>query len=105
MTRAIDRLIVSGAIDPEKTRDLDTPIGWVLSRLGVGDEPVDGELERGDARFVMRVHGYEPDQPVEPVASGRGAAGAVRRAAVLADAARLPPAGARCRSRPHRSTR
>ena len=33
MTRAIDRLIVSGAIDPEKTRDLDTPIGWVLSRL------------------------------------------------------------------------
>jgi len=70
MTRAIDRLIVSGAIDPEKARDLDTPIGWVLSRLEVGDEPVDGELERDDARFVMRVHGYEPDQPAEPVESG-----------------------------------
>ena len=72
MTRAIDRLIVSGAIDPEKTRDLDTPIGWVLSRLEAGDEPSDGELERGDARFVMRVHGYEPDLPAEPVASGEG---------------------------------
>jgi ATP-dependent helicase/nuclease subunit A len=71
MTRAIDRLIVSGAIDPEKTRDLDTPIGWVLSRLEVGDEPVDGELERGDARFVMRVHGYEPELPAaETVESG-----------------------------------
>jgi ATP-dependent exoDNAse (exonuclease V) beta subunit len=72
MTRAIDRLIVSGAIDPEKTRDLDTPIGWVLSRLQVGDEPVDGELERGEARFVMRVHGYEPEPPAEPVESGEG---------------------------------
>jgi ATP-dependent helicase/nuclease subunit A len=72
MTRAIDRLIVSGAIDPEKTRDLDTPIGWVLSRLEVGDEPGDGELERGDARFVMRVHGYEPDLPSEPAESGEG---------------------------------
>ena len=71
MTRAIDRLIVSGAIDPEKTRDLDTPIGWVLSRLGI-DEPSDGELERGDARFVVRVHGYEPDRPAEPVGSGEG---------------------------------
>src|SRR6185437_6118545 len=65
MTRAIDRLIVSGAIDPEKTRDLETPIGWVLARLGVGDEPTAGELERGEARFVMRVHGFEPDQPTE----------------------------------------
>jgi ATP-dependent exoDNAse (exonuclease V) beta subunit len=72
MTRAIDRLIVSGAIDPEKTRDLDTPIGWVLSRLEAGDEPSDGELERGDARFVMRVHGYQPDPPAEPVESGEG---------------------------------
>ncbi len=93
MTRAIDRLIVSGAIDPEKTRDLDTPIGWVLSRLGVGDEPSDGELERGDARFVCactatsRIAGR----------AGRergGAADAVRRAAEHPDAARLPPAGA-----------
>src|SRR5437764_1184113 len=30
MTRAIDRLIVSGAIDPERGADAGTPIGWVL---------------------------------------------------------------------------
>jgi ATP-dependent exoDNAse (exonuclease V) beta subunit len=72
MTRAIDRLIVSGAIDPEKARDLETPIGWVLSRLGIGDEPADGELERGDARFVMRVHDFEPEHAVETVETGEG---------------------------------
>ncbi|MGH3126466.1 MAG: UvrD-helicase domain-containing protein, partial [Gaiellaceae bacterium] len=33
MTRAIDRLVVSGAIDPERTADRSTPIGWVLDRL------------------------------------------------------------------------
>ena len=33
MTRAIDRLIVSGAIDPEKQGERTTPIGWVLERL------------------------------------------------------------------------
>ena len=58
MTRAIDRLIVSGAIDLDRAQDRDTPIGWVLDRLGArdeveraADEPV--ELERGDARFVL----------------------------------------------------
>ena len=71
MTRAIDRLIVSGAIDPDRTQDRETPIGWVLARLGAeGDvesaagEPL--ELERGDARFVLTVdrwaeHVVEPD--------------------------------------------
>jgi ATP-dependent helicase/nuclease subunit A len=60
MTRAIDRLIVSGAIDPDRAADRETPIGWVLDRLaahesvaGAGPDPV--ELERGDARFVLRV--------------------------------------------------
>ena len=71
MTRAVDRLIVSGAIDPEKTRDLETPIGWVLSRLGI-EEPADGEIERGDARFTLRVNGYEPEAPVEPVLPEQG---------------------------------
>ncbi len=33
MTRAIDRLIVSGAIDHERAADRETPIGWVLDRL------------------------------------------------------------------------
>jgi len=65
MTRAVDRLIVSGAIDPEKARDLATPIGWALSRLRL-DEPVEGELERGDARFTVRVNRYVPEAPAEP---------------------------------------
>jgi ATP-dependent helicase/nuclease subunit A len=60
MTRAKDRLIVSGAIDPTRTIDETTPIGWVLGRLDArgevaraGNEPV--ELERGGARVLIRV--------------------------------------------------
>ncbi|MFO7571985.1 MAG: UvrD-helicase domain-containing protein [Gaiellaceae bacterium] len=66
MTRAIDRLVVSGAIDPERAADRETPIGWVLGRLEAdaevaeaGLEPI--ELERGDARFVLRVHRHRPE--------------------------------------------
>jgi ATP-dependent helicase/nuclease subunit A len=71
MTRAIDRLIVSGAMDPGRAADRDTPIGWVLDRIvaheavGVaGDEPI--ELERGEARFLLTVDRYTPpsEQPV-----------------------------------------
>ena len=64
MTRAIDRLIVSGAIDTERKSDRETPIGWVLERLDAAgtvaeadDEPI--ELERGEARFLLRVGRYE----------------------------------------------
>jgi ATP-dependent exoDNAse (exonuclease V) beta subunit len=60
MTRAIDRLVVSGAFDPRRAHEASTPIGWVLKRLRVEDdlrsadrEPV--ELERERARFVLRV--------------------------------------------------
>jgi ATP-dependent exoDNAse (exonuclease V) beta subunit len=60
MTRAIDRLIVTGSVDASRPPDPRTPIGWVLDRLGVGDlaglagnDPV--ELERDGARFVLRV--------------------------------------------------
>ena len=65
MTRAIDRLIVSGAIDPERAADRETPIGWVLERLAaqdvvgvVSDGPT--EIERGDARFLLAVDKYAP---------------------------------------------
>jgi ATP-dependent helicase/nuclease subunit A len=70
MTRAIDRLIVSGAIDPERSQDRETPIGWVLGRLGAESE-IDGvssdpvELERGDARFLLTVDRWAPPL-VEP---------------------------------------
>jgi ATP-dependent exoDNAse (exonuclease V) beta subunit len=77
MTRAIDRLIVSGAIDPERAADRETPIGWVLERLDAagsvadaGDDPV--ELERGDARFLLRVGRHE--SPPEPEAQDDGGA-------------------------------
>ena len=59
MTRAIDRLIVSGSIDPERGADASTPIGWVLERVEAGglDEAVNGpvEIERDDARLLLRV--------------------------------------------------
>jgi ATP-dependent helicase/nuclease subunit A len=72
MTRAIDRLVVSGAIDLEQSRDQRTPIGWVLGRLGAAAE-VEGapagearELERGDARFLLRVDRCVPSAAPEP---------------------------------------
>jgi ATP-dependent helicase/nuclease subunit A len=72
MTRAIDRLIISGSIDPERTADETTPIGWVLGRLDAKDEieRADGEpveLERGGARVILRVDRFaaEPEVIVE----------------------------------------
>jgi ATP-dependent helicase/nuclease subunit A len=53
MTRAIDRLIVAGSIDPER-KDARTPIAWVLDRLEL-DRLDDGEVIRDDARLVVRV--------------------------------------------------
>ena len=69
MTRAIDRLIVSGAIDPERTADRSTPIGWVLERLGAHDTVVEAdetplELARGEARFVLSVARHRDDDVV-----------------------------------------
>jgi ATP-dependent helicase/nuclease subunit A len=66
MTRAIDRLIVSGAIDPDRQQDRDTPIGWVLRRLAVGGELESGEIERGDARFVLHVDRCAAPAAAEP---------------------------------------
>ena len=74
MTRAIDRLIVSGSIDPERKADERTPIGWVLGRLDCADElgaagetPL--ELEREGARVLVRVD-RTPPAPVERAAPG-----------------------------------
>src|SRR5205823_14269651 len=75
MTRAIDRLIVSGAIDPDRPSERETPIGWVLARLqaeeelaAAGDTPV--ELERGDARLLVRLDRYRPAPAAEDVPVG-----------------------------------
>jgi len=68
MTRAIDRLIVSGAIDPNRESDRSTPLGWVLGRLEAATElasaDVPVELERGDALFLLRVDRQAPEPEV-----------------------------------------
>jgi ATP-dependent helicase/nuclease subunit A len=69
MTRAIDRLIVSGAIS-ERGADAGTPIGWVLDRLEAGEledaaaGPV--EIERGGARVLVRLDRFAPQSEVAP---------------------------------------
>jgi ATP-dependent exoDNAse (exonuclease V) beta subunit len=71
MTRAIDRLIVSGAIDPSRAADAGTPIGWVLSRLdareldAAGEGPL--ELVRDGTRLLVRVDRHRPG--AEPAAN------------------------------------
>jgi ATP-dependent helicase/nuclease subunit A len=80
MTRAIDRLVVSGAVDLERAADRETPLGWVLQRLGAnetvasaGEDPV--EVERGDARFLVRANrrlfAGEPEPAEAEVAAGQ----------------------------------
>ena len=79
MTRAIDRLIVSGAIDPERSADAETPIGWVLDRLDARelDEAEQGTIEllRDGARLLVRIdrHREAPVVVAEaPSADGEG---------------------------------
>ncbi len=76
MTRAIDRLVVSGAIDAGRASDRETPIGWVLDRLEAGEDVTSSgteprELERGEARFLLRVDRAveTPDEAPEPISS------------------------------------
>jgi ATP-dependent exoDNAse (exonuclease V) beta subunit len=65
MTRAIDRLLVSGALGESR----DTPIGWVLSKLECeaelgGDADV-FELERGGASFLVRRDRFSSETAVD----------------------------------------
>jgi ATP-dependent helicase/nuclease subunit A len=66
MTRAKERLIVSGSVDFGSEREAPTPIAWVLDRLAAdddlaqaGDVPI--ELVRGDARLLVRLDRYRPE--------------------------------------------
>ena len=79
MTRAKERLIVSGAVAGDRAADERTPIGWVLGRLELAAElagaagPV--EVEREGARLLLRVDRYAPVDPAvepEPPADERG---------------------------------
>ena len=77
MTRAVDRLIVSGAIDRESTADRSTPMGWVLQRLDAAEElaAADGaplELVRGDALVQVRFDRYREEPEVREEAGEPG---------------------------------
>ncbi len=99
MTRAKERLIVSGSIERGTERDAATPIGWVLERLQA-DEELDAardaplELEREQARLVVRVDRYRAadwtgaPQEQEPAEAPLG------QLALFADPDELPPAPA-----------
>jgi ATP-dependent exoDNAse (exonuclease V) beta subunit len=65
MTRAKDRLIISGAIEGGRAAERDTPIGWVLGRLDAAQEIAEAEgpveLERDAARLLVRVDRFSPE--------------------------------------------
>jgi ATP-dependent helicase/nuclease subunit A len=72
MTRAKERLIVSGSVDLGSERETPSPIAWVLDRLDAdaelaeaGDTPL--ELVRGDARLLVRLDRYRPETAVGAV--------------------------------------
>ena len=99
MTRAIDRLIVSGAVDPTSTRDAKAPIRWILDRLEAdleSGQPV--ELEREGARVLLRVDRRDAGT-AEPDESRGRPARALRRGRGRRDAGRTGAAAARARSR------
>ena len=118
MTRAIDRLIVSGSIDSQRKADEKTPIGWVLGRLDCAAELASAleapiELEREGARVLVRVDRTPPaaepvrcrragrgggrrrDGPARALLAGRSAAAAAARAGAGADPGAAGAAAAR----------
>jgi ATP-dependent exoDNAse (exonuclease V) beta subunit len=78
MTRAKERLIVSGSVELGSERETPTPIAWVLDQLAAeeelakaGDAPL--ELVRGDARLLVRLDRYRPEPAApEPQAAEEG---------------------------------
>ena len=66
MTRAKERLIVSGSVGDAVDASDETPIGWVLNRLCLREDARDGaangplEVERGAATVLLRVDRGSP---------------------------------------------
>jgi ATP-dependent helicase/nuclease subunit A len=66
MTRAMERLVVSGSVGAREDGAEETPIAWVLGRLGLEgevrersvEEPY--EVERGRARVLLRIDRGQP---------------------------------------------
>jgi ATP-dependent exoDNAse (exonuclease V) beta subunit len=104
MTRAKERLIVSGSVDRERKPDASTPIGWVLGRLdadtelaAAGEAPA--EIERNGARLVVRIDRFVPEEwaavpaavEPEPPAGQLELFAVLEEAAAAAAAPVLPP--------------
>ena len=104
MTRARDRLLVSGSLGMAGDTAEETPIGWVLHRLGLeeearrqeGDQPY--EIERGAATVVLRVDRGQPDpEPATAVVSGVPQTETGQLALFEGSGEALPPAAPRLR--------
>jgi ATP-dependent exoDNAse (exonuclease V) beta subunit len=75
MTRAMERLLVSGSVGSAGEGSEETPIGWTLGRLGLEDVAQRGaegpvEVERGSATVVVRVDSGQPVPAQVVVAAG-----------------------------------
>jgi ATP-dependent helicase/nuclease subunit A len=98
MTRAKERLIVSGSVDLGAEREVPTPIAWVLDRLeadeelaAAGEAPL--ELVRGDARLLVRLDRFRPEEPaVEARPEPEPEEGQLALFAALDEVPALPPA-------------
>src|SRR6266566_7772898 len=96
MTRAKERLIVSGSVDLGAERETPTPIAWVLDRLAAeeelaqaGDAPI--ELVRGDARLLVRLDRFRPESAIPEEEEEIAEEGQLALFAALEEIA-LPPA-------------
>ena len=69
MTRAKERLIVSGSVDLGSERETPTPIAWVLDRLDADEELGAGRRRAARARARRRA----PARPSRPLPAGAGA--------------------------------
>jgi ATP-dependent helicase/nuclease subunit A len=84
MTRAKDRLIVSGSVGDATDAADETPIGWALNRLGLQEAIRNGtaeapvEVDRGAATVLLRVDRGQPDpapppsEPASPIVATNG---------------------------------
>jgi ATP-dependent exoDNAse (exonuclease V) beta subunit len=98
MTRAKERLIVSGSVELGSDRETPTPIAWVLDRLAAdaelaqaGDAPI--ELAREDARLLVRLDRfYAEDSAVAEPEIETEEEGQLALFAALEELAAPPPA-------------
>ncbi len=106
MTRAMERLIISGSIGSPDEAAEETPISWVLGRLALDDavreHPTSRphEVERGGATVLLRIDRGQPDPApaAQPVAEPPGVASEAGQLALFEGVGEaLPPPAPRLR--------